>query len=266
MTVGFDGDILSFLTIFLQVIFIDLLLSGDNAVVIALACRSLPPQWIKKAIFFGTAAAVVLRLIFAAIVAWLLGVPYLKLVAAAALLVIAVKLTALKEKEDSDPADAAAKPAVNAKKGLWSAMIAVIVADAAMSLDNVLALVAAAKGSLFFLGLGLAISVPLLMFGSLFVTKLLKRYPLLIPAGGALLGWIAGDIAVADAAVSGWVTARASALTWALPIAGAGFVLLMGRIIQRWSGKRDEAHSVKGKEPGAGLVKAILKELGLTKP
>jgi len=222
-----------FVTTFLKVVFIDLLLSGDNAVVIALACRSLPAPWVKKAILYGTLAAVVLRLVFAAAVAWLLTMPFLKLIGGAALLVIAVKLTAFTEKED-----AGVKPALDAKKGLWSAILAVIVADAAMSLDNVLALVAAAQGSLFFLALGLAVSVPLLMFGSLFVAKLLKRYPVLIPAGGALLGWLAGDIAVADAAISEWVAARAAALTWALPVAGAVLVLLVGWIIRYWHGKR----------------------------
>jgi len=225
-----------FVTTFLKVVFIDLLLSGDNAVVIALACRSLPAPWVKKAIVYGTLAAVVLRLVFAAVVAWLLTVPFLKLIGGAVLLVIAVKLTARTEKED-----AGATSAVHAKKSLWSAIIAIIVADAAMSLDNVLALVAAAQGSLFFLALGLAVSVPLLMFGSLFVTRLLTRYPVLIPAGGALLGWLAGDIAVADAAVSGWVAAHAPMLDWALPVAGAVSVLVMGRIIQYWSGKRRAA-------------------------
>jgi len=102
-----------------------------------------------------------------------------------------------------------------------------------MSLDNVLALVAAADGSLFFLALGLAVSVPLLMFGSLFVGRLLTRFPWLIPAGGALLGWISGDIAVEDAAIAGWIAAKAPALAWALPVAGAVFVLLMGWIMQR---------------------------------
>ena len=251
----FDASVSS-AAIFLQVVVIDLLLSGDNAVVIAMACQSLPAKWVKKAILYGTAAAIVLRLVFAVAVAWLMTVPLLKLIGSVALLVIAVRLTISEKKEEPAPArsesgfrenplpaDAAgssedSKSAGDSKKTLWSAIVTVVVADAVMSLDNVLALVAASRGSLFFLVAGLALSIPLLMFGALFVTRLLKRYPWLIPAGGALLGWIAGDIAVADDAISGWVAAHAPALTWVLPVFGAVFVLLVSWIIRRAGCKR----------------------------
>jgi len=235
----FEAGIFS-LTTLVKVVLIDLLLSGDNAVVIAMACRSLPARTAKKAVLYGTVAAVALRLVFAAAVSWLLAAPFLKLIAGAALLVIAVKLTVQGKEEpgqeaSKEPGPAVAGPAsgADAQKSLWGAIIAIIVADAAMSLDNVLALVAAARGSFFFLALGLALSVPLLMFGSLFVAGLLKRYPLLILAGGALLGWLAGDIAATDAAIAGWVASHAPALVWGLPVLGVVVVLVTSWVMRR---------------------------------
>jgi YjbE family integral membrane protein len=220
----------------LQVFFIDLLVSGDNAMVIALACRSLPPRRMRKAILFGTVAAIVLRVFFTTLVSFLLDVPCLKLAGALVLVVIAVKLIVSGDEHLDERGRSAGGggdlPDVQ-EQTFWSAVIVVVVADAVMSLDNVVALAAVAQGSVFFLTLGLLASIPLLMYGSLIVTGLLRRYPVLIPAGGALLGWVAGDIAVSDPAISGWAATQAPALAVALPPLGAVYVLLQSRIIER---------------------------------
>jgi YjbE family integral membrane protein len=237
---GFDGDFY-FLGTSFKVFFIDLLLSGDNAVVIALACRSLPAPQMRKAIFIGTAAAILLRVYLTLVVSYLLEIPGLKLVGAVALLIIAIKLIVEEDKEGktADSSD----PDGRQNLDLWSAVFVVVVADLIMSLDNVVALAAVAKGSIFFLALGLLLSIPLLMFGSLFVAALLKRYPLLITAGGALLGWIAGDIGITDPLIADWVSVQAPALIPAMPLLGAIFVLLEGRIIE---GERARSRSPKG--------------------
>jgi YjbE family integral membrane protein len=231
---NFDGDVF-FLSTSLKVVFVDLLLSGDNAVVIALACRSLPPQQVRKAILYGTAAAILLRVYFTMIVAYLLDVPGIKLVGAVALIVIAIKLIIDEDKQSA----AARKSGGDEKKSidLWTAVIVIVISDVIMSLDNVVALAAAAKGSVFFLVLGLALSIPLLMWGSMFVAALLKRYPIIIKAGGALLGWIAGDIGVSDPVIADWMSRQAPALVLAAPLLCALFVLLESRIVQNDGGR-----------------------------
>ena len=218
------------LSMTLQVSFVDLLLSGDNAIVIALACRGLPAAQMRQAILIGTAAGIGLRVLFTGMVTLLLSLAGLKLVGMAALIVIAIKLLVDEAEADSSSADA--DPA-QADESLWPVVSVIVTADLVMSVDNVVALAAVTQNSLFYLLLGLALSVPLLMYGSLFVTRLLQRYPLLIPAGGALLGWVAGDIGSSDPLIAEWVTTQAPALTLAMPLAGAIFVLLESRIIQK---------------------------------
>jgi YjbE family integral membrane protein len=176
-----------------KIIWINVLLSGDNALVIALACRGLAPKQRLWGMIFGAAAAVVLRIIFTGIVATLMALPYLKLVGGLALLVIAAKLL-VPEEEDED--------GVQSASHLWAAIQIVVVADIVMSLDNVIAVAAAANGSVPLLVLGLAISIPLIVAGAALIMALLTRLPILVWAGAALLGWIAGEVIATDPAVA----------------------------------------------------------------
>ena len=174
-----------------KIIWINVLLSGDNALVIALACRGLQPRQRLWGMILGAAAAVVLRIIFTGIVATLMALPWLKLVGGLALIVIAAKLL-VPEDEDDD---------VQSASHLWAAVQIVVIADIVMSLDNVIAVAAAAKGSVPLLVLGLAISIPLIVAGAALIMALLNRLPILVWAGAALLGWIAGDVIATDPAV-----------------------------------------------------------------
>lgn len=226
---GFDGDF-SFLGTSLKVFFIDLLLSGDNAVVIALACRTLPANQMRKAILIGTGVAILLRVYLTTVVAYLLEIPCLKLVGAGALIVIAIKLIVVEDKQGAGTPESGSDG--KQSLDLWTAVFIVVIADVIMSLDNVVALAAVAQGSIFFLSLGLVLSIPLLMFGSMFVAALLKRYPILITAGGALLGWIAGEIGVSDPMIADWMTVQAPALAVAMPLLVTIFVLLESRVVE----------------------------------
>ncbi len=181
-----------------KIIGINILLSGDNALVIALACRGLDPKQRLWGMILGAAAAVVLRIIFTGIVATLMELPYLKLIGGLALIVIAAKLL-VPEKQDDDDVHAAAH--------LWAAVQIVVVADIVMSLDNVIAVAAAANGSVPLLILGLAISVPLIVAGAALIMALLTRLPILVWLGAALLGWVAGEVIATDPAVLPWVHA-----------------------------------------------------------
>src|SRR5256714_5284796 len=172
-----------------KIIWINVLLSGDNALVIALACRGLASRQRLWGMIFGAGAAVILRIIFTGIVASLMELSYLKLVGGLALLVIAAKLM-VPEQEDEE--------GVKSASHLWAAVQIVVVADIVMSLDNVIAVAAAANGSMPLLILGLAISVPLIVAGAALIMALLNRLPILVWAGAALLGWIAGDVIATD--------------------------------------------------------------------
>ena len=176
-----------------KIIWINVLLSGDNALVIALACRGLDPKQRLWGMIFGAGAAVVLRIIFTSIVVTLMELPYLKLVGGLALLVIAAKLL-VPEQEDEE--------GVESVSHLWAAIQIVVVADIVMSLDNVIAVAAAANGSVPLLILGLAISIPLIVAGAALIMALLTRLPILVWAGAALLGWIAGDVIATDPVVA----------------------------------------------------------------
>ncbi|CAD5202936.1 TerC family protein [Pseudomonas sp. FEN] len=209
----------------LQVFLLDLLLSGDNAVVIALACRHLPARQMRQAIFAGMGVAVGLRILFTSVISLLLKVPCLKLLGMGALVVIAIKLLVADEDAEHLPQRSAST--------LWSVIGLIVFADLTMSLDNVVALAAVAQDNLAILVLGLLLSIPMLMYGSLFVSGLFKRYPWLVPAGGALLGWVAGDIGMSDPLIADWVATQAPGLTLAMPLACAIFVLVESRIIQR---------------------------------
>ena len=175
-----------------KIIWINVLLSGDNALVVAMACRSLEPRQRFWGMLLGTLAAVVLRILFTVLIATVMGLPYLKLVGGLALLVIATKLLVPDAEEQGD---------VGAASHLLAAVQIVVVADIVMSLDNVVAVAAAADGSLLLLIFGLASSIPLIIAGAALIMALISVLPILIWAGSALLGWIAGDVIATDPAV-----------------------------------------------------------------
>ena len=212
------------------IIWINLLVSGDNAVMIALAARSLPPREQKLAVFWGSAAAVALRIVLTAFAAALLELPWLKLAGGALLLWIGVKLMLPKEEEAG----------VSAHSRLWHAIGTILVADLVMSLDNVIAVAAAANAAAptpdqasmkyTLLVLGLAISIPIVIFGSVMMLGIMARFPIVIALGAALLGWIAGDIMVDDPAIGKWIGAHAEWLRhWhAASIIGAVVVIGFG--------------------------------------
>lgn len=214
-----------FWTGLVQIIIIDLLLSGDNAVVIALAVRSLPPAQQKKGIFFGAGAAIVLRVIFATSIVYLLQVPALKIAGGLMLFWIAVKLLAPEDEDNGENVDPA--------RNLFQAVKTIVIADAVMSLDNVVGIAAAAKGNVVLLILGLLISIPLIVYGSTLVLKLLTRFPIIVTGGGALLGWIGGEIIVTDPLLIDWVDANAHWLHWGAPVLGAVLVVVIGKLVSR---------------------------------
>jgi YjbE family integral membrane protein len=226
-----------------QIILINIVLSGDNAVVIALAARSLPPQQQKQAILWGSGAAVVMRIILTIVAVELLRLPFLKIVGGLLLLWIAVQLM-LPEQEGEGGARAGI--------GFWAAMRTILIADLVMSLDNVIAVAAAAKGSLTLLILGLAISIPLVIFGSTLLLKVMERYPIIITIGAALLGWVAGEMFVTDPLVKSWVDAAPAMMHWAAPVAGALLVVATGT----WLARQALARRVAPVELGAPVAVA----------
>jgi YjbE family integral membrane protein len=179
----------------LQIVWIDLLLSGDNAVVIALACRSLPEKQRKIGIWLGAGAAILLRILFALVVSYLMGLPFLKVLGGLLLFWIAIKLVVGEEE---------AHDGIESSDSLWRAVKTIAIADAVMSLDNVIAIAAASRGHPELFIFGLLLSIPLIIYGSQIIMDLLTRFPLLIWLGAALLGWIAGEMIVSDVAVLGW--------------------------------------------------------------
>jgi YjbE family integral membrane protein len=204
----------------LQIIYINILLSGDNAVVIALACRDLPPKQRRWGIFWGAAGAIVLRIILTIFAVTLLELPWLKVVGGVLLLWIGIKLIVDDGEDNKD---------VKASDRLLSAVRTVIIADLVMSVDNVLGVAAAAKGSVPLLVFGLLVSIPLVIAGSQIILKLIERFPLIILAGGGLLGWIAGKMLVEDTALLPWIHANAPWLDWVGPVAGVAIVLAGAR-------------------------------------
>jgi len=212
----------------LEIIWINLLLSGDNAVVIALACRSLPDRQRMWGILLGSGAAVMLRAVFTLLVVELLDWPFVKLAGGLLLAWIAIKLTS---------EDAPHKKQVSPAISLGSAIRIIVVADAVMSLDNMMAIAAAARGSELLILFGLALSIPLIIFGSTLVVALIQRFPALVWAGAAMLGWIAVDLLCDDPVLASWLSPRwPSYDSWDGP-AGAVFVLVIAMLGRRWAAR-----------------------------
>ncbi|MBI5439397.1 MAG: TerC family protein [Nitrosomonadales bacterium] len=203
-----------------KIIVIDLLLSGDNAVVIALACRNLPEAQRKKGIMFGVGGAIGLRILLTFFAVTLLSLPYLKLVGALLLLWIGIKLILPEEEHSADN--------IKADTRLIGAVKTIIIADFVMSLDNVLGVAAAAHGNAWLLVFGLLVSIPLIAWSSQLVLKLIDRFPIIIYAGGALLGYVAGEMLASEALFATIVETRHH-LHWLIPVSCALLVLIIGR-------------------------------------
>ncbi len=201
-----------------QIIMINIVLSGDNAVVIALACRTLPPAQQRKAIMFGSVGAIVLRIVLTFFAVYLLTLPYLKLIGAALLLWIGVGLLKSDDEEEE----------LEGHSNLAAAIKTIIIADLVMSLDNVIGVAAAAKGNVPLLMIGLVISIPLIIFGSSLLLKVMDRFPSIITLGAGLLGWVAGEMALSDPAISGWAAQQHTLHTLA-PAIGAVLVVATGK-------------------------------------
>jgi YjbE family integral membrane protein len=217
---GDVGAAASTFGIILQIVLIDLLLSGDNVLVIALACRRLPPRRARMAALFGSAGAIVLRVALTLVAAALMRLPVLKLLSALPLLVIALNLMARRRE--------APRLACDPSDSMIAAVGLIVVSDAIMSLDNVMALAAVSRGAFWLLAFGLALSIPLIVFGSLGLTRLMRKAPILADLGAAALGFVAGQMIADDPLIAGPVS-RAPALTTAIPLACAVFVWMQGR-------------------------------------
>ncbi|MCC7325507.1 MAG: YjbE family putative metal transport protein [Burkholderiales bacterium] len=227
----------------LQIIGVNIVLSGDNAVVIALAARSLPAKQQRQAVLWGSGAAVVMRIVLTIVAVELLRLPYLKLIGAALLLWIGIQLL-LPEKEEGEGAD-------HGSTGMIAAIRTILIADLVMSLDNVIAVAAAAKDSVLLLTLGLLISIPLVVFGSTLLMRFMERWPIIITVGAGLLGWVAGEMAVSDPSVKDWIDANMHWLHYAAPALGAVLVVVIGR----WLASR--AVGGEARRPAVDLASAI---------
>lgn len=218
----------AFLIALLKIIWVNILLSGDNAVVIALAARNLPAGQQRRAIVAGSGAAIALRVVLTLFAVQLLQLPWLKLAGAALLLWIGVQL--LVDNDDSTD--------VHAHTTLWGAVRTILIADLVMSLDNVIAVAGAANSAperlrLPLLVIGLGLSIPLIIFGSTLLLKLMQRFPAIITLGAALLGFVAGEMATADIAVHGWFDTHLHDLDGSISIAGAIFVVGVGLALRQ---------------------------------
>jgi YjbE family integral membrane protein len=213
----------------LEIIVINILLSGDNAVVIALACRNLPPHQRRWGVFWGAVGAIVLRIILTFFAVSLLQLSFLKLIGGVLLLWIGIKLIAEEDSEEGHD--------VKASDKMFSAIRTVVIADLVMSIDNVLGVAAAAHGSLLLLIFGLALSVPLVIGGAQIIMRLIERFPILIVAGGGLLGFVAGELMIEDSAIVDWVHTHAAWLSWAAPIAGIALVVGPAKWMQARRGR-----------------------------
>jgi YjbE family integral membrane protein len=227
---------LGFWAAVVKIIWINILLSGDNAIVIALACRRLPQPQRRWGMIIGAGVASALLILFTGIVTTLMTLPYLKLVGGCVLLWIAFRLLVADSEEHVEAVD-----------DLWRAVRIVVVADVVMSLDNVIAVAAAAGGSYLLLGLGLTVSIPIVIGGAALITALLESFPILVWAGAALLGWIVGEVIATDPVVQGFLEPRFGAegfhyIVLFCALVGAILVLVVGGL---WRRSKQAAHAEK---------------------
>ncbi|HXU41620.1 MAG TPA: TerC family protein [Burkholderiales bacterium] len=231
----------------LKIIGVNVILSGDNAVVIALAARSLPAKQQKQAIIWGSLAAIVMRVILTIFAVALLALPWLKLIGSLLLFWIGVKLLIPEDGDEN----------IQASDQLLAAIKTILIADLVMSLDNVIAVAAAAGGSYLLLILGLAISIPLVIFGATLLLKLMERFPVIITIGAGLIGWVAGEMLVADMALKGWFTGMGVEYREANPyVGGVSLEIIAGIIgivivvaLGKWLGARKEAGAAAAEPP-----------------
>src|SRR2546423_3303936 len=207
----------------LKIIGVNIILSGDNAVVIALAARSLPAKQQKLAVLWGAGAAVILRIVLTIFAVALLTLPWLKIIGSLLLFWIGIKLLIPEEGDDNIPAS----------DQLLSAIRTILIADLVMSLDNVIAVAAAAGGSVVLLVLGLAISIPIVIFGATLLVKLMERFPVIVTIGAALIGFVAGEMAWEDDAIAAWTSPYPPDLKYAAAVVGAVVVVAWGRLLAR---------------------------------
>ena len=226
---GLDFTSPIFWSAFGSIVLANIVLSGDNAVVIAMAARTLPPEQQKKAIVWGSAAAIVMRIILTVAAIKLLTMPFLKVVGAIALVYIGVDL--LNGEDEGDEGDG------KHVSGMFAAVRTILIADLVMSLDNVLAVAAAAKGDVPLLVLGLLVSIPLIVFGATLLTKVMERFPIIITIGAALLGFLAGEMLLTDPAVTAQFGAMSEHVVSLAGVIGAILVVAVGT----WMKKRREA-------------------------
>jgi len=226
LTNGMSGSVVALI----QIMLINVVLSGDNAVVIALACRRLSPRHQKVAFIWGSVGVVILMVALTGIVAYLLTLPYLEIVGSGMLMWIGVKLLIAEDEGDDGKVDQ--------KATLGAAIRTIIIADMIMSLDNVLAMAAAAHGHLWMLFVGLLITVPVILFGSALLMKLMERFPIFVMIGAALIGWVAGEMVISDPAIKEWIEAHAAILHSVSPIFCAAFVIATGKILERTQARR----------------------------
>ena len=225
-----------------QICVINILLSGDNAVVIALACRDLPAKQAKQAFAIGAVGVIILMTGLTAFAAYLMSLPYLEIIGSLLLLWIGVKLLAPGEEEEGE-----GKVATH----FWHAVRIIIIADIVMSLDNVLAMAGVAKGHLGMLFLGMVITIPLVLFGSALIMKLMERFPIFITFGAGLLGWVAGEMAIADPSIKETIESHAHYMEWVAPIVGAALVVIAGRLLARRQAANEKAASAAAGAPQA---------------
>ena len=209
----------------LQIIAIDIVLGGDNAIIIALACRNLPARQKRLGILWGTAGAIILRCILVFFASTLLGIPGLKLVGGLLLLWIGIKLLIEEQHVDDDK--------ITQSSNLWVAVRTIIIADFVMSLDNSIAIAAAAKGNMTLVVFGLVLSVPIIIAGSAIILRLINRFPVVIALGGALLGWLAGDLIGTDPLLVDYAANLGEQSALICATAGAVLVVAAGKVLDR---------------------------------
>ncbi|HET9748410.1 MAG TPA: YjbE family putative metal transport protein [Casimicrobiaceae bacterium] len=231
----------------LKIAVINVVLSGDNAVVIALACRSLPPKDQKKAFIVGCAGIVVLMTLLTSCAALLMTVPYIQIIGCVLLLWIGIKLL-LPEDEGGN---------VKESSNFWGAVKTIIIADIVMSMDNVLGMAGAAQGHLGMLFLGLVITMPLILFGSAALVKLMERFPSFVTIGAGVLGYVAGDMAIGDPAVKTYVDTHVHFLELVAPILGALLVVVAGKMLAHRKHVQEAAAQIIAPEQPAQAEHAI---------